>query len=200
MDNESEIIWFRYYKRERDLIKESPIRSGSFDSFDYEDDNPEVIYKRVVNPDSGYKLIHTQKHSNGKNIYLYELHEGGDDYDIKLLTDDLNVIIGHISYSRLSDGGVEVVSVYNQSLFKGAIFKVYFDYFLEKYNYILSGGVHSPKGEIFWEKIATVGKNNGYRIKVVDIDQKNEYIIDNIEDIKKYYNKEGYRIKIERKF
>lgn len=197
MDDENNRIWFNYYHRERDLIKESPMRTGEFDSYDYEGDTPKIVYNRVVASDSKYKLIDIQKHDNGSVVKLYELHEGDNDYHIKLLVDRLEIIVGHISYSLLSDNGIEINSIYNQPLFKGIIFKIYFDYFLKKYDYILSGGVHSPKGEIFWEKIVAVGKKNGYNIKVVDIDKTIEYPIDDIRDIKKYYDGENYRIKIE---
>lgn len=199
MINDDIRIWdrFNYYTDKLQSLKESPIRSGDFDSFDYEEGNPSALYKIVMNPERGYKKIHSQYHqTNNVTVDLYQKDDGGGDFDIKIVTDKLDEVIGHISYTKINDGGIEINSVYNQPLFKGLIFKIYFDYFLEEYPYIMSGSIHSKKGETFWERIIDTGLNNGFKCYVLNVINKEKYDIKNIFDVKPYYNSEHNRIVI----
>lgn len=78
VDDENNRIWksyFNYYIRESDLLKESPIRVGDFTPYDLDDDNPRILYDRVINPKYNYSQIWKFKYQNGEDILLYEFQE-----------------------------------------------------------------------------------------------------------------------------
>ena len=186
---------FKEYLSKYDLLKENPMRTGNFEPFEFEENNPEMF---VMKSNSGYKLIHQQKHTNGITIFFYQRSEPDGSYDLKLIPDNIKEVIGNIIYIQ-RDGGIEINSVYNQPLFKGMIFKIFFEFLLPKNEYIISGGIHSPRGETFWQRIIDVGLKNGYKCSVININGGEEIVINNIEELLNFYGDEKfekYRVKI----
>lgn len=204
--SDEELIWenyktkFSYYHSKDQLLKEISMRVGNFDSYDYVEDNPSDIYSRVIHKNSGYKLIHQQKHNNGLTVYFYQTEDSGE-YDLKLISDNLKEVVGHVTYEIVGDG-VLIGSVYNQPLFKGLIFKVFFDYFLENFKFIMSGTVHSNKGERFWQKIVDKSLSLGYTVTVINAISNKSSKINNVNELLDYYGEdnkfEQYRFKIEK--
>jgi hypothetical protein len=204
--SDEELIWenyktnFSYYHSKDQLLKENPMRVGNFDSYDYAEDNPSDIYSRVTHQNSGYKLIHQQEHNNGLTVYFYQSEDSGE-YDLKLISSNLKEVVGHVTYEIIGDG-IVIGSVYNQPLFKGLIFKVFFDYFLENFKFIMSGTVHSNKGERFWQKIVDKSLSLEYIVTVIDVNSNESIKINNVNELLDYYGEdnkfERYRFKIEK--
>lgn len=206
MKTDEELIWesykpnFSYYHSKEQFLKENPMRAGDFDSYDYEENNPSEIYDMVLHNNSNYELIHQQKHNNGVTISFYQSEDSGE-YDLKLIPSNIKEIVGHVTY-EIKDGGVLIGSVYNQPIFKGLIFKVFFDYFLEKFDFVMSGTVHSNKGERFWQRIVDKGLRLGYNVSVIDVVSKETVKINNTSELMDYYGDdlkfEKYRFRIEK--
>lgn len=133
-------------------------------------------------------------------MILYERREmtlDDYDFDVKIINHTTKKVIGSILYTKTKDNGIEINSIYNHPLYKGTIMKIYFDYFLKKYNYIMSGGSHSRRGERFWDNVLIKAKRLGYKTTVINkIKKEEEYIIDDVVDVKKYYDNENYQIKV----
>lgn len=203
MKSEEELIWerFREYTCKIKFLKENPLRVGDFDSYEYEDDNPEHFYKIVVDPKYGYKKIETVVYKN-QNFHLYQINESGNNFDIKIIPEDVETIVGNVNFVE-DGGGIKINSVYNQPLYKGIVYFLMFNYFLKKYNHIISGDVQSNKGERFWEKILQFGFLNKekFKISVIDSYSCESYPINNLDEVGGYYGYEQkfekYRFKIE---
>jgi len=202
MITEEGLIWerFREYTCKIKFLKENPMRGGDFDSYEYEDDNPEHFYKSAVDPKYGYKKIETINYKN-KTFFLYGISDNGG-FDIKIIPENVKTIVGNISFVEDGDG-IKINSVYNQPLYKGIVYYLIFNYFLKKYDFVISGDVQSNKGERFWEKILQFGFLNKEKFKITVINSYTgeTYDINNFDDVGGYYGDEPsfekYRFKIE---
>lgn len=171
-----------YYFGEK-MLKESPERVANFEPYDYEEDNPRIKYKQIVeNPDRFEKL-----YSIG-DISIYEERDA-DDVMLYFIPNNYENVVGHIFYEEIeifSKQGAFISSIYNNKLYSGLCEKVYFEYFLTKYDFIMSGESQSPRGENFWAKIAykAIHRNNMF---LYVYDGKTLSRINDDKEMKNYY-------------
>jgi len=77
--------------------------------------------------------------------------------------------------------------------------EILFNYYLKRYNGIISDGKHSPYGEKYWKKLLQQAKDSGYKLFAVDIGTWTPTSI-GMDDIDKFYSNtlamEDYRFMI----
>lgn len=183
-------------------LNESPYRTGDFENPYSDLRDAKKIYKDIQTNPYKYKLVYTL--FDKYKVFLYELDEGGGDKVIFFYPDNDDFIYGYVSFSELDDGGIETSGVYNQSMYRGLAQKVYNDYLLEKYRYILSSSRHSPDGERFWSGLISYSLVGGNNVYIYDAQtEKDIQQVNHLNDVKKFYGNEEdferYRIKISTK-
>ena len=64
-------------------------------------------------------------------------------------------------------GGLKAAGVWNHKIFKGTCRKLIFDYYLKRFNFIISDSKQSDDGERYWRKIIDEGFKKGHFITVI---------------------------------
>ena len=208
---EEELIWntynnFHEYNNLRKFLLENPVRTdGDYQPIEFEGDNPKGMYEYIKTPNSKYKKIYDLTINGSTSVSLYERQEFGNTYDIKVISEENKIVVGNIIYDK-TNNGIEIDSIYNQGMFRGVIYKVFFEYLLPKYNKITSSAFHSQKGEGFWRKVLEYGflKHESFSTYVINLNTSEQFNINNLNDIGSYYGDEGedfekYRFVIEKK-
>lgn len=195
MKTEEELIW-ESYKEFNDLRKfliENPIRTdGDYEPIEFEDDNIKGMYEYIKKLNSGYEKIYELTVNTTTKVSLYERNEIENVYDIKFISEENKIVVGNIIYEKNEDG-ITIDSIYNQGMFRGIIYKTFFEYLLPKYNKITSSAFHSKKGEGFWRKILEYGflQNKKLTTYVIDLNNSERFEINNLNDILNFYGEEG---------
>ena len=76
------------------------------------------------------------------------------------------LIVSLICYKKIGNG-IEINSSWQWKESKGFAFNLIFNYFLKKYDFVISGGLHSKLGENFWKKIIKYSEDNGYVVTIL---------------------------------
>lgn len=189
MKSEEELIWdsyyrpFRYYRREEDFLKESPVHYKG----NYVPSNLNRLYQEVMDKSEGFQKVHSFKY-NDMDTSIYLKVDGSIHY-LNLISEENKMGVGNIIYNQISSSEIELESIYNHPQFKGLIHQVFFDVLLEDYGTIISSGLHSTDGRDFWANVFRKGFDSGekFDLMMVDMKTKEKQPIDTIEDLSKYY-------------
>lgn len=123
------------------------------------------------------------------NVSLYEQREDGD-IMVHFFDNGKNTTIGYVNYEEFDDGGCKIYSVLNRSDKIGLVFKVYTEYLLGSYNYIVSDGKHSPDAKKFWKTLIT-NSNNEQTVSVCSLNSLGGIdilkSIDTIDELDQFY-------------
>ena len=181
------------------LLRESPINISDWTDDDYYSNTREAmdIYSKVVN-DTEYKKVFELT----QLIHLYE-SEIDDEVICYFVPTNNNFIYGYVCYDKLPDGGIITTSVYNDKKMHGLAYRVYNEYLLKNFKYVMSDGRHTPKGKTFWSRMVSdnLHKNDTFCSVYDTLTNKTMVEIKNISDLNLYYGDaidfERFRIKIE---
>lgn len=186
-----------YYK----LLSESPMNIGDADDF-YNMETKEAMAKfsEILDDPSRYKKVFT--FNTNPELFLYEEYDGGDVVCWALPSNN-NFVYAYVAYEQRLDGGIITTSVFNDPKFPQVAYKIYMDYLLKRYKYIMSDKRHTPRGRGFWVKIISNNiMDNTKELSIYDLtDDRQILIITHFSDIDRFYGNnedfERYRIKIE---
>lgn len=84
-------------------------------------------------------------------LYLYEERDGND-VVCWAVPPNNKFVYAYVAHEIKPDGGVITTSVFNDRKFPTVAYRIYQDYLLGKYKYIMSDGQHTNRGESFWRK------------------------------------------------
>lgn len=181
-----------------ELLKESPHNISDDDEYFSEILKGNDLYKEIKNSPDSYKKVFVM--NTTPPIELWEQQDGDDRMCYFLPTNGNDFIYGYVYYEVTADGGCITTSVYNDKKYLGLAFKVYNEYLLTKFNYVMSDGNHTPKGKNFWRNLLTFNKDKHRMIwdmsnnsKAIDIEEP--------KDMDEFYNDsmeyEKYRVRIQ---
>jgi hypothetical protein len=168
-----------YYK----LLSESPTNISNDDEYFSENVRASEMYEEIISSPEQYKKVFSLK--GQYPINLYENQEDNDVMCYFLPTNGNDFIYGYVFYELRNDGGIITTSVYNNKKFVGLAYRVYDEYLIPKFGYVMSDGSHTERGRNFWRKIV---RNNLGNACIWDY-VKNEKVSDitSINDLEKYY-------------
>ena len=181
-----------YYKNK--ILTESPMRLGIYFP-DYMDD-------MALNVDDAKTLIDKNSYTELNLPYLtYQLKYINDVHDTinyDYFIDPMPLIVALFMYKK-SNGGIIMDSVWKFKMKIGMAYRLLIDYYLQKYDFIISDNKHTTQGEDFWKRVIDYGTKNGNKLSVllkngteIDIDDKERFWGNTPE----FYD---YRIKIYKK-
>ena len=181
-----------------ELLSETPHNISDDDEYFSELLKGSDMYDEIISSDeyihvftlNGYPPIQLLENIDGSDVMCYFMPTNGNDY-----------IYGYVYYTKLDNGGVITTSVYNDKKHLGLAFKVYVDYLIPKYKFVMSDGNHTDKGKSFWKKLVIFALKK-YNITIFDMKTGNN--VKNIthhNELQEFYGDdidfERYRIKIE---
>ena len=169
------ITFKEYYKNK--ILTESPMRSGMHFG--------EYLDHILLNTEETKELLET---TPSKDIdlgyfsypmkYVREVYnEVAHDYFI----DPMPSIIAYFFFKE-KDNGIYIDSVWRYKTQMGLAFKILTDFYLKKYDFIVSDNKHTTQGEKLWKRIIDYGNSNGNKLSVIlrdgeeiDIDDKERF-------------------------
>lgn len=178
------------------LLQETPHNISNSDEYYSEIISASGIYDDVVN---NGEYVHSFTISGNYPIDLLEKREENDVICYFVPTNGNNYIYGYVCYDVLADGGVVTTSVYNDKKYPGLALKVYNEYLLGKYKYVMSDGNHTPRGRNFWRQLVVVNLKKR-TVTIWDKKTNTERGVLNPNDLDEFYGDgldyERYRIRI----
>jgi hypothetical protein len=144
------------------ILLESPMRIGSWDS------------NKLDNINDNYAICSTFK-EKGINIGKYKEYDifqyekGNEIADIFTMDD---FVSAYFNYEVRNNVMIEK-RVWQDDLHIGLCRNIIFDYYLKKFNGMISDGLHSPLGEKYWKKLLKQAKDDGYEIFSINISDNN---------------------------
>lgn len=183
------------------LLSESPMQIGDGDDYyNKEMDELTMKYREIIDNPSTFKKVFT--FNTNPELYLYE-EKDGNDVVCWAVPPNNKFVYAYVAYEIKPDGGVITTSVFNDRKFPTVAYRIYQDYLLGKYKYIMSDGRHTNRGESFWRKHIYTSVND-YTKKVYIWDNSlNQKVIEvtNPKQVEEFYsiydNFEKFRIRIE---
>ena len=144
------------------FLAESPIRTGS--SEENFDDNANI------NKASAAKITKNLQKTdefvfNGTKLSLFR-----DRYDMTKIEDNWltdEPFLASCSTFEEEGKGLNATGVWNHQTFKSLCRKLIFNYYLAKYDFVMSDSHHSDNGETYWRKIIDEGLKKGHYISIV---------------------------------
>ena len=103
---------------------------------------------------------------NGANLKLHRDHYNNDLFsaDTWILNNDF--IACYFIFEKLHNG-LRAGGVWNHKTFKGLCRKLIFNYYLKKFDFIISDNNHTDDGEGYWRKIIDEGFKRGHVIRII---------------------------------
>lgn len=166
-----------YYRQNEVMLTESPMRIGRH----YGDDlnNSGFNYHESQRIIDTLPAITTKKILDN-NLTLYRDSYDGDKFMDYWITEQ-PLTVCYFIFQKQSNG-LQALGVWNEMRFQGSARKIFFDFYLEKYNFIISDNKHTTQGERYWKRIIQDGVERGNTVKVltrsseeVDIDDTESY-------------------------
>lgn len=163
-------------------IKESPENTGPLGIENKTDDEMGII--NIVDSNH-FKKVYAFK---DLNISLFE-NRDGNDVMVHFVDDSSNKSIGYVNYEELPNNGIKISSVLNRSEQRGLAYRVYTDFLLGGYDFIISDGKHSPDAKKFWEKLVSslLGIKKIYSCNIIDDKIINLNPIKDISELNNFY-------------
>lgn len=189
---------YKQYMFENYGLLESPAR---FRNLDYTRNKLDVNALEAKNIIQNDEFIGIYKF-NSFNTNLFYSKEGNIIF-YNLLQQDNNYILMHHSFEEISLNnkiGIVSLDIWNFKSAKGLARYWIFDFILNKYDFIVSDNLHTPKGEEFWKKLINEALNDNYICGGINLNT-NEFIrINSLNDVLQFYNnKKQYRLIIYKK-
>lgn len=171
---------------EVDKLFESPIRIKSFDIGEF--DNHHKNYEYVKNLKDKFSPVD----KFGKyDVFRMNLSEGNNDFFVYN-----DFIVAYFNYDVENNNFIEK-KVWQDHLQLGLCRDILFNYYLKKYDRIISDGLHTEFGERYWKKLLRHAINSGYKIYALRND-RDKIKIQNIDDLNNFYKSVIYRFVIEK--
>jgi hypothetical protein len=155
---------------------ESPVRIPPWNVSELDDRNSNFAYTKIV-------IEKGKKVGNFENKYeIYEYSNGNN---------IINIFVGgeftHAFFKfSINNNMFNEKHVWQDSLSLGLCRKILFEYYLDKYQRIISDGLHTEFGERYWKKLLQQAISEKHKVYVLN--SKNETIeIDNVESLDKFY-------------
>jgi hypothetical protein len=178
--------FLEYYRK--NIITESPFRTGR--SFSEEmDDN-------AYNHTAAIEIIGNKTHIGDINVLGVDYSIYADKFENTINYFITKQPMVNVFFSfKISDGGVIMTGVWNRINAKGSARELIFNYYLKKYQFVISDKLQSTQGENYWKKLMIKAITNGYKVTVMT--DKDEHDIDDVDkywgNTAKFFN---YRFKI----
>lgn len=166
-----------YYRNKEVVLTESPMRIGRHYGDDLEDTG--------FNFHEAQRIIKMFKPFNFQKVLKSDLTLYRDDYNDNKFMDywitQQPFIACYFIFQKIKNG-LQSLGVWNEIRFQGTARKLIFDYYLQKYSFVVSDTRHTQQGEKYWKRIIEDGTNLGHTIKVltrsgneIDIDSTDDY-------------------------
>ena len=174
---------------EMDLLFEFPMRISDIDTDVFDDHDKNISYAMA-----------TKKHTNIIDKYkkydIYQFTPKNAKYDIHDVFIFGPYVEAYFNYS-INNGFFIEKKVWQGILHLGLCREIIFEYYLKKFNGIISDVLHSNKGEKYWKKLLIQAKSLGYKIYILK-NEKERIPLDDLDNIDKFYNSISYRFVIEK--
>lgn len=167
--------FLEYYKNNEIYLTESPLRIGRKYSIDLDNTwfNVEQA-KEIIGPQS-YLTI--QKSLSDIDLHLYREKYDNTKFLDHWITAQPFIACYYI-FETIGEG-VQSLGVWNHREYKESARELLFNFYLNKYKFVISDNKHSDQGEDFWKKIIARAEKENYNIRILTIDNK-EFSIDDV--------------------
>jgi len=160
------------------LIFESPVRIKSWVDNNLHSIGKNLAFTKIIK--EKYKAVDT---FDGYEIYKNAL--GKVNYDYFIVGDYIKAMF---VYAEHNDGKIFIEEkVWQDGLNIGLCRKIVFDYYLKKYDAIISDQSHSDLGESYWKHLVKDAKTKGYKTSVLNT-KTNTKVEINVEDMDQYWS------------
>jgi hypothetical protein len=154
----------QYYNRHERVLNESPVRLGRQYGEDLDNNWYNVETAKETLEDSSFKKVFNKKVFD-VDLNLYRDHYEEDKFQDYWITDQ-PFISCYFLFKKVGKG-LQSLGVWNHKTFKGTAKDLFFSYYLQNFDFIISDNKHSDQGEAYWRKIIKIAQTNGNAVKVV---------------------------------
>ncbi len=164
-------------------IFESPLRISSMDIEQLEQHDNNFAYTKIIkekaNPINKYDKY---------NIYQFVIQN--QIFDVII---DKDFTVAYFNYI-IKDNFMVERKVWQDPLHISLCRRMLFDYYLKKFDGLISDGTHSFLGERYWNKLLKQAMDSGYQTYVLK-DETEKIPLNSLDDINKYFSagSEGLR-------
>jgi hypothetical protein len=167
-------------------LTESPVRVNSIPTELFDSNLSNYEYTKYIMENG--KLV-----GNYKDYKIYQLVNNNEIIDIFVYSGMSYIYFKY----KLNNNIIQEITIWQNQFSLGLFREVMFNYYLDKFDGIISDDVHSIRGENYWKKILNKAKESGFKISVL----KNNSVkipIANINDLDKYRHSALYKFVIEK--
>jgi len=159
--------FIQYYNRHERVLNESPVRLGRQYGEDLDSSWFNVETAKETLEDSSFKKVLDKK------VFDVDLNLYRDPYEEDKFQDywitDQPFISCYFLFKKV-EKGLQSLGVWNHKTFKGTAKDLFFSYYLQNFDFIISDNKHSDQGEAYWRKIIKIAQTNGNVVKVINRD------------------------------
>jgi len=167
-------------------LNESPVRVNSIPTELFASNGSNYEYTKYIMENG--KLV-----GNYKDYKIYQLVINNEIIDIFVYNE-----LAYIYFKyKLNNNIIQEITIWQNPLTLGLFRDVMFNYYLDKFDGVISDAVHSTRGENYWKKILNKAKESGFKISVLR-DNSVKIPIANINDLDKYRHSTLYKFVIEK--
>lgn len=183
----SEVIDYEFmHCINNESLTESPVRVNSIPTELFDSNLSNYEYTKYIMENG--KLV-----GNYKDYKIYQLVNNNEIIDIFVYSGMSYIYFKY----KLNNNIIQEITIWQNPITLGLFREIMFNYYLDKFDGIISDDVHSIRGENYWKKILNKAKESGFKISVL----KNNSVkipISNINDLDKYRHSALYKFVIEK--
>lgn len=163
---------------EMNYLFESPLRIGSWDVDNLATTANNLAFTRQI-------MDKCPNPATYKSLNIYEYTVGNINYAIFVKNDFTQAFF---SYHVDKDNNFVEDKVWQEFTSLGLCRDILFDYYLNRFNGIISDATHSELGERYWKKIVDISIKNGYKAYAIfDNSNRPPTELTTVDDMDKYY-------------
>ncbi len=170
-------------------LLEFPVKVGTINMSIFDD--IKLNYDYVLNVKKFGKLV---DHYGKYQVYQFTPINDSSSFNDVFVYEDM--AYAFFNYT-LIEGFVQEKKIWQNRFNLGLFREIMFNYYLNKFNGVISDVAHSPKGENYWKRILTKAKNEGFDIYGLKNDVE-KIPLNDINDIDKYFTSDKYKFVIEK--
>ena len=177
---------YKTYIEKQYNLTESPVL---YRDFPFSNDDWITNSESSIKIEKKSKLLGIYNYGNFK-FRIYEYLEDGDSF-IDLMDENSPTVYMHHSYSEISIDNMNGIinhSIWNSRNMRGLARDWVFNTILKKYEFIMSDGVHTPKGKLYWSKLFDEGLEQNYKCGTIDIKTNNFTLVNSIDNLDDAYH------------
>jgi hypothetical protein len=156
--------FLNYYNRHERILNESPVRLGRQYSEELDNNWFNVETAKETLEDSSFEKV-LSKEVFDVNLNLFRDVYEEDKFQDYWMTDQ--PFISCYFLFQKSGKGLQSLRVWNHKAFKGTAKDLFFSYYLQNFDFIISDNKHSDQGESYWKKIVKIARTNGNAVTVI---------------------------------